>query len=601
MANTSEKVFTINRWLGLNQSEGGDTQLRMGEASNCRNWRITKDGYLQKRPGTLTVVNMSGAYTVKGLWSGYVNKVHMLLGACNGKLYSYISAAGEWQTVELGSVSTTGSVHIFGFGGKAYILANNQYKVWNGTTLSDVVGYIPLVMISAPPAGGGESLEAINRLNGKRRMWFSPDGTATVFQLPEKGQYMTSIDSVTSLSGGTLPTYTVSTDNGTVTFTEAPARGTNSIEVSWTMSTNYRQQVTNMKYSELYNDTQDTRVFLYGDGSNKAIYSEVDYDGNPTAEYFPDLNEIAIGDANTPITAMVRHFSTLVCFKSSSAYSIRYGSITLEDGTVTAAFYSNPVNREIGCEALGQACIVQNSPRTLHGRDVYEWKSTSSKTGTLSDDERQAKAISDRINSMLEMFSIPNCVCFDDNTEQEYYICQGGNCLVHNYNVDAWSYYTGLDIVCMTRHGDKLVFGTSDGKIKQISYAYTSDDGSSIDCYFESGSMDFGKSFMRKYASNVWMGIAPESTTKFDFTVITDRSDGLAEKSIDQSMSVFDFSDVDFDKMDFGPDIRPKIHRFKIKAKKFVYYKLIIKSDNSDAHATVVAFNVRVRYSGWAK
>ncbi|MCQ2386565.1 MAG: hypothetical protein MJ078_07850, partial [Clostridia bacterium] len=184
-----------------------------------------------------------------------MNKAHVLLGACNGKLYSFRSTAGAWQSVELGSVDTTGNVHIFGFSEKAYVLANNQYKVWDGTTLSDVAGYVQLVRISAPPSGGGEDMENINRLNGKRRMWFSPDGEATVFQLPEKGQYLSSVDSVVSLAGETLPNYTVSTENGTVTFVTAPAESTNSIEISWTMSVDYRQQVTAMKFSELYNST----------------------------------------------------------------------------------------------------------------------------------------------------------------------------------------------------------------------------------------------------------------------------------------------------------------------------------------------------------
>ena len=597
----NEKIFSINQWLGLNQAEGGDTQLKMGEAANEWNWRITRDGHLQKRPGSLTVVDLDINMPIKGLWSGYVNKVRVLLGACNGKLYSFRSASGAWQSVELGSVDTTGNVHIFGFSEKAYVLANSQYKVWDGTTFADVEGYVPLVRISAPPSGGGEDMENINRLNGKRRMWFSPDGEATVFQLPEKGQYLSSVDSVTSLAGETLPNYTVSTENGTVTFGTAPAEGTNSIEIAWTMSVNYRQQVTAMKFSELYNSTQDTRVFLYGDGSNRCIYSETDYDGIPRADYFPDLNEIAVGDANTPITAMIRHYSTLVCYKSASTYSIRYGDITLSDGTGTAAFYTQPVNRVIGCEAVGQAQIVLNSPRTLFGRDLYEWKNNSSYSSNLTADERQAKVISDRINAMLKQFNIPSCICYDDNYEQEYYICYDDKCLVHNYAIDAWSYYIGFDVRCMVRHGEFLVFGTSDGRIKEINYSYTSDDGAEIDCYYETGSMDYGQSFMRKYSSMMWIGIAPEAKSRMSITVQTDKSSGLAEKEVTGSVDTFDFSDVDFGNINFDVDVRPKMHRLKIKAKKFVYYKLIIKSKNADAHATIVAFNNKVRFTGMAK
>ena len=61
----------------------------------------------------------------------------------------------------------------------------------DGSTLTAVEGYVPLVAAAAPPEGGGTLLERVNLLNGKRRVQFSPDGAATVFHLPE-----TNIDEV---------------------------------------------------------------------------------------------------------------------------------------------------------------------------------------------------------------------------------------------------------------------------------------------------------------------------------------------------------------------------------------------------------------------
>lgn len=601
-ANTNEKFFQITKWLGINKAEDGDTYLKMGEASDAVNFRVTADGHLQKRPGTKTVVDLEMNYPIKGLWDGYVDEKRVLLGACNGKLYSFRSFAGEWQKAVLGDINTSGHVHIFGFSGNAYILAQNEYKVWDGTELKEVEGYVPLVRISAIPSGGGEDMENVNRLTGKRRMWFSPDGEATTFVLPEKGSHMKSIDSVIDLKTSTEMTgYTVSTADGTVTFDTPPAKATNSIEIAWTMDVNYRQQVTAMKFSELYNSTQDTRIFLYGDGSNKAIYSECDYDGIPRADYFPDLYEMAIGDANTPITALIRHYSTLICYKSSSTYSIRYGDITLSDGTVTAAFYSSPINRAIGNEAAGQAQLVLNSPRTLYGYDVYEWKNNSAYSSNLTADERQAKIISERVQAILKTFAISSCICYDDNTEQEYYICYDEKCLVHNYTADTWSYYTGLDVEGMTRHGDYLVYATSDGKIKEINYSYTSDDGAAIKCRYETGMMDFGQSWMRKYSSMMWIGITPEGKTKLTFTGETDKSSTLTEKDIERTVTGFDFESIDFSNMEFETDVRPKMHRLKIKAKKFVFYKLVITSENADAHGTLVSWSIKVRYTGMAK
>ena len=99
----------------------------------------------------------------------------------------------------------------------------------------------------------------------------------------------------------------------------------------------------------------------------------------------------------------------------------------------------------------------------------------------------------------------------------------------------------------------------------------------------------------------MWIGITPETKTSLTFTGQTDKSSGLAEKTIDAAVSAFDFENIDFGNMDFAVDVRPKIHRLKIKAKKFVYYKLILSSRNTDAHATVVSFNIKVRYTSMAK
>ena len=83
-----------------------------------------------------------------------------------------------------------------------------------------------------------------------------------------------------------------------------------------------REKVLAMKYSELYNGTNENRIFLYGDGTNTVIYSGLDENGQPTAEYFPDLNECRIGSDVSPVKALVRHYNRLLVFKDNSTYSI---------------------------------------------------------------------------------------------------------------------------------------------------------------------------------------------------------------------------------------------------------------------------------------
>ena len=533
--------------------------------------------------------NTSTDTEVRTLWSGFVAGSEVIVAACNGHLWELTLSDGEWSKASCGTIDTTGRVEIFGFDGCAYILTDTEYKVWNGTTLREVEGYIPLVSVANPPAGGGTLLEQVNKLTAKRRAWYSPDGTATVFQLPETN--VASIDAVKStVTGESLMPHVRTVDEaaGTVTFYSGsdhiPAAGTDTLEITWTAQTSYRSQVVGMKCAELFNGAQDTRVFLYGDGSNKAIYSGLDYDGKGRADYFPDLNEAAVGDENTPITALIRHYDRLLCFKADSAWSISYSTITLADGSTTAGFYVVPVNRDIGSCALGEARLVENRPRTLDGRSVIEWRTASG--GYLTADQRNAERISQRVEQSIRSFDLTTARTFYDKINHEYYVIgANGDALVNSVDADAWYIYTGFDARCMIVYQDEVYYGDGDGNLRHFSADYFSDNGEAIDCLWESGAMDFSQDFRRKYSAMIWVGIKPEEHGYLEASAETDRKT--------------DFADYEVERDDAGAV--PEMTRLKIKAKKFTYYKLVFKNETADTTATVVSADIRVRSTGYVR
>ncbi len=560
-AATNEKVFQITAFKGLNQAPDGDTKLKLGEAAESYNFRVTRDGNLQRRPGTKTIIDlfpdagqdieviykddlstagyissgegdmrdigiendddgewhiasgggedyelgvegsgqswhMSAETTppsynpngkpIKGLWTGYVNGKQYMLGACDNELYKLWDEDVGFGAValqpEAGQFSTEKDVHIFGFQNIAYILDGSHYWQWDGETLEQVAGYRPLVRTAIPPVGAASDestpLENVNRLTGSRRVWLSPDGEHKVFKIPEAPA---ELDYVKTTGGETIPSTAWQYANGELTFSDPPDEAVDAIEVGYTVSVTFRSDVENMQYAELFSGVHDTRVFLYGDGTNKTIYSGMDYNGRPRADYFPDLYEALVGDENTPITAMIRHYSSLACFKTDSAWSISANSLTLAEGLKIPAFYVSPVNKEIGNEATGQVSLILNSPYTLFGNDLYEWKNSSYYTSNLTRDERQARRISDRVWATLKGFQAKACVCYDDNFAQEYYICHDEDALVYNYAADAWSRYANFRVSSMANIGDDLYIGTPDGKLKHFSADYLNDDGTAID------------------------------------------------------------------------------------------------------------------------
>lgn len=125
----------------------------------------------------VTARGNSADSVVRGLWSGFVDGREVLCAACNGYLWELERQEnGQWGKTACGAIDTSSDVHMFGFGGNMYLLNGKEYKVWDGTALSDVAGYRPMVAVSVPPAGGGTALEQVNKLCGQRRARFSPDG-----------------------------------------------------------------------------------------------------------------------------------------------------------------------------------------------------------------------------------------------------------------------------------------------------------------------------------------------------------------------------------------------------------------------------------------
>lgn len=606
-ANSGISILKIKEFLGLNQNPDGDTKIKVGELSEMRNFAITRDLHLQIRPGTNTIYHIQEAWddwaeeneaetttpVFCGAWHGMAGAAEHLLCAFGGVVFdiNYLSL-----TARAVGTCTQAPTTFFGFGGKVYLLNGHEYKSWDGgeeTSFADVVGYVPVTVTACTPEGEGTLLENVNRLNGLRRVRYSPDGEATVFQLPEK-----EIDSVTAVEGTDIE-YTADTAAGTVTFTSAPTKGTNSVTITYKKGDGARAEVTGMTHSELFNGATDTRVFLYGDGTNRTIYSGIDGDtGLASADYFPDLYEAAIGESNTPITALVRHYARLLAFKTNSAWSIQYATMTLDTGATTSAFYVTPVNRQLGNEALGQVRLVENNPLTLDGGTIYQWRSTST-SGNITDSEQNAKRISDRVHVALENFSMPDTKTFNSKTQHEFWFLCNGAALIMNYVNDTWYYYTNMPFQQMLEIGTDVLGFTEAGGIVHVSREYRNDDGDEIDAYAATGSMDFDRDWQLKYSPMIFVAMEPEIGARITVTVESNRRSDYPEKMVTYSFATF--SHADFNHWSFRTNRKPQVKRVKMKVKKATFYKLIFKSVSASATATVLETDVQLRYAGNVK
>ena len=180
--------FTIDQFLGLNISKTGDTQILNGESGNMDNFYITNDYKLKKMYGYKTIYNFNSR--IRGLFKCNINSTNYMLIAANGYLYKISEleledASNTIVPTQIGEIDDD-STSFFLFDKKIYVLTGHEYKVWDGTTLKDVEGYIPKVYISTTPAGSGTPFDQINLLTGKKHQTFNGDGESKTYHLAEK-------------------------------------------------------------------------------------------------------------------------------------------------------------------------------------------------------------------------------------------------------------------------------------------------------------------------------------------------------------------------------------------------------------------------------
>lgn len=624
------KMFTVDKFLGINEAADGFTELKMGQASEMKNFLITDGFNLKMRPGVkrMDFDQERSPAPILASWAGFISEdstqEHLLVvdfadGTDRIWLYTKNEVGGYTtkyrQDGALGLTSAEEPmVKIFAFGGKLWVMSRcNIVSYQNGEFVVEEP-YVPLVVAGASPSGGGTTLEGINMLSSLRRIDFSADGEATAYVLPPEARKVEKIiiDNFEVVQAD-VGAYDMASH--TFTFKEAPEKGVGNVEFTYNTyepdTEKTRLKICGMPLMEAYNGSTDTRLFVGGKG-NICYYTGVTQSGEATPMYFPAMNEAAVDMTGASVTGLVRHYSKLLVFtRGGGAYTLSYEPVTTEDGTTTAGFYLRSANREFGNDVVGQVRTVNNYPRTITQNGIYEWRITSS----YYQDERYAQCCSDLVQrSLRNAPDIHKFVTCDNNYDKTYYVFLNdelGTVLVDRYDLtkdDIWCVYQG-DIfkgVTNVLVFDGNIFFTNDTEVFCFSTSATKDapvdpDGEpvSIKALWESGYMDYGADFRRKFNSDIYLSVLPQAHSELIVTAETDRRSEYTEKTI--TTNIFDFSNLDFANFTFDTNNTPKIHKIRLKAKKFVYYKLVFRVDSEGATATVLSFDQKVRFGSMAK
>lgn len=558
----------INKFLGLNQCEAGESRLKKGESPKMKNLKVTPNYTLIQRDGWEKVSDTKGVG--RGL---YVGKD--VVWIVSDRVYLK-NADGEYV---IGCLDTTeGDVCIFPFDSKLYFLDGKRIKSWDGISFSDIDPYVPLIAISCEPSGAGIPFEDVNLLTGKMRQSFTPDGTTNQFRLVYNG--LTRVDSV-KLHGKDVDKskLSINEETGIVTIFDMPSDTTpNCLEIAFTKSTGTPELINRMRHAVSYGGDNDTRIFVWGDEEypSHIRYSGV-HDGMTGMNYFPELSFNRIGSGGK-ITSAVRHYDRLMVFTENEAFQCSPETKDDENGMLYTVYPIKTVSSEVGCAVEGFAKLIDNSPITLSTSGLYRWNSSSIR------DERNANDIGERISRGLRELGTQKVRSFDRSSLSEFFIWRGNDVYVYNYALDVFYYYNGFGAAAFAEGDDgRMWFVREDGALC-ISSDTKKDDGQPMEFLWESGYEDH-LGLDTKNIHSIDIELYPISSTGFSFIWVSEKLTGRYE-TLEVEYRVADFTNLCFDSLSFATAVTPvRLHK-RIKAKRVRGFKLILKneSDKTDFH-----------------
>ena len=475
----------------------------------------------------------------------------------------------------------------FAMNGNTYIMDGAKFLIYDGTTVKEVEPYIPTLFVSKEPTGGGEPLEDINLLGAGFKDSFSADGTAKDFVLSQKGLDATAVkvevDAVKVTTG-----FTVDRVNGKVTFTTAPAKGTNNVIITaYKTHTGFPERIKKCTFNTLFGGANDSRVFISG---NPDMPDYIWRSGIEDPTYWP---ENGFYKYHQHVRGFSKQYDYLLVHLANGYRVINYEI----NNNGFATFPSRPINDQVGTLAPQSIQIVENNPVSLSKRGVYMVTNTNVR------DERNVQHLSEAIDmKLLSESDLDKAISVD--FDKKYWLAVNGNVYVFDYSIGEWFLYDNIHANCFMEINGDLYFGSSqDGLLyrfkKETDERPYNDDESPINAYWKSKYLTFGAHEMRKLVEKVFYSIKPATRTSADLYYVTDKKYSELVKTA--RMDLLDFGNMDFTNFSFLTSTFPSETMTKIKAKKITHFQLVLENNKQDESLGVLSLGIKYRNQSYVK
>lgn len=555
-----------------------------------------KGGLPEKRLGWRVLHQIE--QPVNGMWYGEINGQKSFIAHGGTKLYKFNMLGYEVIKEDVNNaISSAFFMRSADDTGKIYIQTGREFLEFDGTNVKNVAdnAYVPTILISRNPTGGGTLYEAVNLLTGKRIESFLGNDTDKTYQL--SANKLDSVDKIEVLNSNgekvVTSEYTVNLNTGKITFNSAHkpiVAGQDNVFITYTKTVEgYADRINKCTISDLYGLGGSNRVFLSGNPDYKSYdwYSDIF-----RPNYFPDLNYSIVGTSDTAIMGYQKLGKYQVIIKEDnqqdSTVFQRFGTLN-DDGSVTFSVEQGIA----GIGAISKHCfgMLADEPLFLSRQGIQAITSNN----ILA--ERTIRNRSFFVDNYLTSESnLQNAVACEWNGF--YVLCVNGVAYVldgknksykerstasYDYNYECY-YWTNIPARCLLSIAGELYFGTEDGKICKFNtdidtMSKYNDDGKPIVASWATKNDDDDLPHLYKSMTKKGCLVTIKPYTRSSGTIYALKDGAIKQFLRKGTMDILDWDDIDFDRFTFNTNDSPQDIFFKKKVKKYKRLQIIIEND----------------------
>ncbi len=485
-----KKELTVTGFGGVDLTNSLG-KISMGRSVNATNMIRDTIGKVKKRFGYYTVQNFSDCiygihYFVKG------NDRKMVIHS-GKKLFFEKDGTFEENFFSMAE-SRSSSVC---FSGKLILADGEKLKYYDGEVVGNIedIAYVPTIVVGRSPSGGGSFFDDVNMLTPLRKESFISDNKSDKFYLTTEN-----IDEIVSVKVNIKGVWTEQTEfvdyyydlsEGYVRLVNIPytTASEDNVEILYKKKNEeYLKIINSSTLMTLYgiNGSMD-RLFLAGNSvyPNRDYYSSMN---DPT--YFPDINYNVFGRDDSPIMGYSTVSGKIAVHKYNEENN---ANIVLREGaTNDSGIYFKTVGSYICDGAVSRYAfgVLDNEPVYLSEMGVcaitpsdilgerYSQVRSYYLNGQLLKEKNLSLAQSVNYNGFF-MLAVNDKIYILDSMK---YSNEGNNAFSHRqYEAYFWDNITAN---VLFTNGEKLFFGTSDGKLCEFY-----NDEENENCYLDDNSV----------------------------------------------------------------------------------------------------------------